>query len=136
MKLFFKIFVLLFCFQASAQIDKKFDEGLIKFMDKDFVNAKVLFTEVVKLDPKNHESYYYIGVCNIKLNLFSEAILNFDKVIVLNSKYAKAYYNRGVAKFHLSENESGCLDFRKAAEIQPGYDEAISAIMQFCKEYK
>jgi tetratricopeptide (TPR) repeat protein len=136
MKLFFKIFVLFFCFQASAQISKKFDDGLLKFMDKDFVNAKVIFTEVVKLDPTNHESYYYIGVCNIKLNLITESINNFDKAIELNPKYSKAYYNRGVAKFHLSENESGCLDFRKAVELQPGYDEAIKVIMQFCKEYK
>jgi len=136
MKLFFKLFVLFFCFQASSQIDKKFDDGLIKFMDKDFINAKVIFTEVIKLDPTNYESYYYIGVCNIKLNLIVESIVNFDKAIELNPKYAKAYYNRGVAKFYLSVNESGCLDFRKALELQPGYDEAIKSIVQFCKEYK
>lgn len=136
MKLFLKIFVLLFCFQATAQIDKKFDEGLIKFMERDFVNAKEAFTEVIKLDPKNHESYYYIGVCNIRLNLFEQSIANFDKAINLNPEYSKAYYNRGVAKFYLSNNESGCLDFRKAVELQPGYDEAIKAIMQFCKEHK
>ena len=41
-----------------------------------------------------------------------------------------------MAKFHLSENESGCLDFRKAAMLQPGYDEAIQAIQQFCQEKK
>jgi tetratricopeptide (TPR) repeat protein len=133
MKLFFKIVVLFFCFQASAQVEKSFDEGLIKFMDKDFVSAKLAFKEVIKLDPKNHESYYYIGVCNIKLNFYKESIADFDKTIELNPKYAKAYYNRGVAKFHLSENESGCLDFRKAVELQPGYDEAIKSIMRFCK---
>jgi tetratricopeptide (TPR) repeat protein len=136
MKFFFKVYILLFCFQVSAQVDKKFDEGLIKFLDKDFVNAKEIFTEVIKLDPKNYESYYYVGVCNIKLSLFTESIINFDDVIKLNPKYAKAYYNRGVAKFYLSMNESGCSDFRKAVEVQPGYDDAIKAIMQFCKEYK
>lgn len=128
--------MLLICSQLSAQVDKKFDEGLLKFLDRDFINAKVLFSEVISLDPSNYESYYYVGVCNIKLNVFKEAISNFDKVIELNSKYAKAYYNRGVAKFHLSENESGCLDFRKAAMLQPGYDEAILAIQQFCQEKK
>jgi hypothetical protein len=70
------------------------------------------------------------------LSLFTESIINFDDVIKLNPKYAKAYYNRGVAKFYLSMNESGCSDFRKAVEVQPGYDDAIKAIMQFCKEYK
>ena len=136
MKLFFKVFVLLFCFQASAQVEKRFDDGLVKFIDKDFEKAKSAFTEVIKLDPKNYDSYYYIGVCNIKLNLIKEAIANFDKAIELKPNYAKAYYNRGVAKFHLSKNESGCLDFRKAVELQPVYDEAIKSIMQFCKEHK
>jgi tetratricopeptide (TPR) repeat protein len=136
MKLYFKLIVLFFCFQASAQVEKSFDEGLIKFIDKDFEKAIVAFTEVIKLDPKNHESHYYIGVCNIKLKFYKKSLINFDKAIELNPKYSKAYYNRGVAKFHLSENESGCLDFRKAVELQPGYDEAIKSIMEFCKEHK
>jgi tetratricopeptide (TPR) repeat protein len=132
MKLFFKFFVLLFCFQVSAQIDKKFDEGLIKFIDKDFEKAIDAFNGVIKLDPKNHEAHYYIGVCNIKLKFYKKALANFDRAIELNPKYSKAYYNRGVARFYLSDNFSGCVDFKKAVEIDPTYDEAIKSIREFC----
>jgi tetratricopeptide (TPR) repeat protein len=132
MKVFFKIFVLFFCFQASAQVEKSFDEGLGKFMQRDFKNASIAFKEVIKINPQNHEAHYYIGVCNIRLNFYKEAITNFDKAIELNPKYSKAYYNRGVARFYLSDNFSGCIDFKKAVEIDPTYDEALKSIKEFC----
>ncbi len=136
MKLFFKLFVLFVCCQVSAQVEKSFDDGLEKFVKRDFKNASIAFAAVIKMDSKNYEAHYYSGVCNIRLNNYKTALLNFDKAIELHPKYAKAYYNRGVAKFYLSENENGCLDFRKALELQPGYDEAITAIMQFCNKKK
>lgn len=132
MKLYFKLIVLFFCFQASAQVEKSFDDGLIKFIDKDFDKAIDAFNEVIKLDPKNHEAHYYIGVCNIKLKFYKKSLINFDKAIELNPKYSKAYYNRGVARFYLSDNFSGCVDFKKAVEIDPTYDEALKSIREFC----
>ncbi len=132
MKLFFKLIVLFFCFQASAQVEKSFDEGLGKFMQRDFKNASIAFKEVIKINPQNSEAHYYIGVCNIRLNLCKEALVHFNKAIELNPKYAKAYYNRGVAKFYLEDNFSGCIDFKKAVEIDPEYDEAKKSIKEFC----
>jgi tetratricopeptide (TPR) repeat protein len=133
MKLYLKIFVFFFCFNSYAQIEQRFDEGLGKFMQRDFRNASIAFKEVIKLDPNNHEAHYYIGVCDIRLNFYEEAISSFDRAIALNPKYPRAYYNRGVAKFNLRDNENGCLDFKKAIELDPSYDEAIASTKEFCK---
>jgi len=133
MKLYFKIFIFLFCCNAFAQEKNSYDDGLIKFIDKDFKSAIIIFDEVLKLTPQNSDAHYYAGVCNIKLGYYKIAIVHFDKAIEINPEYSKAFYNRGVAKFYIRDSENGCLDFKKAIELDPNYDEAIKSIKEFCK---
>ena len=132
MKLYFKLFVLFFCFNSYAQVEQRFDDGLGKFVQRDYENANIAFKDVIKLDPKNYEAYYYIGICNIRLKFYKEAITSFDKAIELNPKYPRAYYNRGVARFYLEDRFYGCIDFKKAVELDPEYDEAKKSISEFC----
>jgi len=133
MKLWFKIVVLLFCLNSFAQEKDVYNDGLIKFMDKDFESALIDFKEVLKSTPENFDAHYYTGVCHIKLGNYKVAIVHFDKAVELNPEYSRAYYNRGVAKFHIRDSLNGCLDFKKALKLDPNYDEAIKSINEFCK---
>ncbi|WP_239679691.1 tetratricopeptide repeat protein, partial [Brachyspira hyodysenteriae] len=77
------------------------------------------FNEVIKLDPKNVEAYFYRGVSKAKLEKYEESIIDFNEVITFNPNDEKAYFNRGLSKAQLERYKKAIVDFNKVIKLNP-----------------
>ncbi|MDL2280715.1 tetratricopeptide repeat protein [Selenomonadales bacterium OttesenSCG-928-I06] len=59
--------------------------------------------------------YYRLGLCNLYLKMYSEAIDNFNKALKLNEYLTEAYFHRGVA-YEKSYNKKAAKDDFDLAE--------------------
>jgi len=84
-------------------------------------DAIMVFTDCVKLDPKNFDAIYNLGVCYANTQDFENALEQYKKVIDLNSADAETYYNCGVAYTQLGDRENAILAYQHALEIDDRY---------------
>ncbi|HTY64710.1 MAG TPA: tetratricopeptide repeat protein [Acidobacteriota bacterium] len=59
------------------------------YAKKDYPKAQELYEKVAKIDPKNEDAYYFIGMCKWQAKDSDGAISAFAKCIVLNGQRAK-----------------------------------------------
>lgn len=75
-----------------------------------------LFTQVIELDQKNLDAYFYRGLAKFNIEDYNGAILDYTKVIFYKPD-ADTYYNRGNCKFALQDFEGAKEDYKKALEL-------------------
>jgi len=56
-------------------------EALLQFQNKNFAEASVLFTELMKNDPDNIALKYYSGISNMEIKDYSESVSLFGDII-------------------------------------------------------
>jgi tetratricopeptide (TPR) repeat protein len=80
-----------------------------------------VFTESIRSDPTNTNTYLNRGMAYERVDNMLQAIFDYSKAIELAPDCARAYYFRGTILWHLDDNTS-IRDLRKAAEL--GYSPA------------
>ena len=86
-------------------INKLIEEAKVLLSKKKFQEAKILFKNVIKIDPNHYKSFTNIGVICIKLSELKEAEENLNEAIKINNFFKIAYYNLGKAKEKLGKKE-------------------------------
>jgi tetratricopeptide (TPR) repeat protein len=83
-----------------------------------FNHAIKMFSDLIKLNPRQAEAY--IGRGNVLLSLKDEkkAFQDYDKAIQLNPKNVEAYINRGIAR-KKTGNKKAIDDFDAAIGLKP-----------------
>ena len=75
------------------------------------------FSKVFKeLKNKFIDINYYLGICNIELNNYEEAIKNFDVCIKYDNKFVDGYYYKGIAYSKLKKCQKAIENYKKAIE--------------------
>ena len=104
--------------------------------------AKVAFSNVLKIDSTFEEAYYNIGVCTIdsyddnfdqktKDSIVDNAIFNFQKAVSLNPNYVLALYNLGHS-YEFKGNKKKALEFyKRAVDLEPGFELVNEALRRF-----
>jgi tetratricopeptide (TPR) repeat protein len=85
---------------------------------EDYSDADRWLTRSVEADPKDSESWYYLGRTKYNENYFQEAIKAFEECLGLDSKNTKARANLGLALEGLGRTEDALKAYRKAIAIQ------------------
>jgi tetratricopeptide (TPR) repeat protein len=80
-------------------------------------------------DTVDYYAMFYMGLVNLRLKQYSEAIINFSNSEVM-LKEANVYYNRGLVKKYLTDYDGAIVDFKKALEIKPLYAEALDELVR------
>jgi tetratricopeptide (TPR) repeat protein len=76
------------------------------------------FTEVIRLDPENYDSYYCRGIAKDDCGDIHGAIDDYTEAIRINPDVAAAYFFRGVLRNNaLGDKQNGLTDLRKAAQL-------------------
>lgn len=117
----FILIALIFPLLSFSQANKLLREGL---KSTDFNQQIDLFTQVIALEPKNLDAYFYRGLAKHNLEDYSGAILDYTKVIFYKPD-ADTYYNRGNSKFALQDYIGAKEDYTKALELNKGLIDAI-----------
>lgn len=106
---------------SIGQTNKLLRQGMKSTNSNEQIN---LFTQVIELDPKNLDAYFYRGLAKYNLEDYTGAILDYTKVIFYNPD-ADTYYNRGNCKFALQDYEGAKEDYIQALDINRSLIDAI-----------
>ena len=86
------------------------------------------FSKIYKeLKSKFIDLNYYLGICNIELNKYEEAINNFDICNKYDNKFGDSYYYKGIAYSKLKKYQKAIEQYKKAIECEniPIYQNAL-----------
>jgi tetratricopeptide (TPR) repeat protein/CHAT domain-containing protein len=90
----------------------------------DYEEAIANYSEALKFDFDNHETFYQYGFALLKKARYKEAIFNFDKAIELKPDFHRAWRNRGSALALLGHYEKAILEFDQAIKLKPDDEQA------------
>lgn len=120
----FIIAFLLFNITAFAQVNK-----LLRQADRATdLNEKIdLYTEVIALDSKNLDAYFYRGLAKNNLGDYSGAIVDYSRVLVLQPD-PDTYYNRGNSRYNLKNFVGALDDYEAAYKLDPNFIDALYSL--------
>ena len=86
-----------------------------------------LYTQVIELEPKNLDAYFYRGIAKNDLGDYSGAIVDYSKIIVLQPD-ADTYYNRGNSRYSLKDFVGAKDDYQNAYKLDPNFIDALYSL--------
>ena len=100
-KLIHKILILL-AFIPELVYAQNFTEAMAAYNDGKFDKARSQFLALTSAEPSNDAAYYYIGLCDLRLNDAAEAEMFLKKAVELdNSNY---WYKINLAELYVGTN--------------------------------
>lgn len=83
---------------------------------EDLIEKTTLLSEVIRLEPKNLDAYFFRAIAKHDLGDYAGAIVDYSKIIVLEPD-ADTYLNRGNSRYSLGDYEGAKEDYSKAFEL-------------------
>jgi O-antigen ligase/Tfp pilus assembly protein PilF len=133
----------IYYFNAISSSDEKKDLDSLKWLQKSLKlspnNGRIIFAlganyyNLNKIDEaiyylkkaekfiKEINSYYILGLCYFKLNMFEKAKEEFKQAIYLDPKFDKAHYNLGNIYFIQEKYDDTIEQWNKILEIEPNF---------------
>lgn len=95
--------------------------GLMRFNQKRFAEAKVLFRKVLETDREYCFAQVYFGRSFLELGENEDAIYQFEKAapLCLPQKVDEAHYFSGIAHYRLGLKEKSLLRFQETVKLFP-----------------
>lgn len=75
-----------------------------------------LFSQVINLEPKNLDAYFYRAIAQHDLGNYTDAILDYSKIII-EEPDADTFLNRGNSRYSLGDYEGAKRDFAQAYKL-------------------
>lgn len=97
------------------------DHGTALMREGNYKSAVDVFTNALRLDPRDFSTYNERGAAYTFLDRDADAIRDFTESIKLNGRYPVAYRNRGAAQARLGKHAEAVQDFTRAIELNPRY---------------
>ncbi|RMB62721.1 hypothetical protein EAX61_03855 [Dokdonia sinensis] len=90
-----------------------YKNGFAFIKEKDYAAAKEEFLKILAVTPSNNPTLLNLGIIEIKMNQYEEAVQHLTKVIDANAwDDGRPEYNRGQAYERLGETEKSKRDYR------------------------
>ncbi|WP_345193991.1 tetratricopeptide repeat protein [Algibacter agarivorans] len=104
-----------------------------KAMRSTDLNQKItLLTQVIDLEPKNLDAYFYRGLAKNDLGDYNGAIVDYSKIIV-DQPDADTYYNRGNSRYSIKDFAGAKEDYAKAFMLDENFTDALYSLA--CVKY-
>lgn len=101
--------------QAKIHIQR----GYILHRRSRYQEALREYEKAIKLDPQNHEAYFFRGLTLTKMGEYDRAITDFKAVIELRADFADAYDNLGWLYAREGDCDNGILYTTRSIELEP-----------------
>src|SRR5690348_1738882 len=98
---------------ADEQTDAKKKDKALREAKEHYTSALARFTQAVKLDPRMHEAWNYVGYTNRKLGEYDMALAAYERALALHPGYPEALEYRGeafLALHRISDAQQAYLD--------------------------
>jgi tetratricopeptide (TPR) repeat protein len=122
LKKFFILFFITFhfCFLACCDSEKSTINRGHRWFDRGkFSSAVQTYSQAIKINPSNPDSYYFRGLAKLKSEDKEGAKADFTVTINMNPNYLGAYINRGIIFKDEGNLDKALEDFNKALELKP-----------------
>lgn len=86
-----------------------------------------LFTQVIELEPKNLDAYFYRAIAKNDLGDYRGAIVDYSKIIV-EEPDADTYFNRGNSRYSLKDFSGAKEDYAKAVMLDKTFIDALYSL--------
>ena len=119
-------------------MDSKFDEALILLNKGQFVQAKNIFSEILKHDPNNFSAHNNIGNISFILGNLADALQNYENAIKLKPDFAEAHNNKGNVLRKLNQKEDAIESYLKATKFNQNHMQAyynLGGVLRELKQY-
>ena len=98
-------------------------------------NARLLYSQLIQLDPKNAYAVYNLGYISLVLDKDPRKAKDlFDKAMVVDPNYADAVYMRGVCFEKLGDKKNAAADFNAAILIDPEHELAMNGLRRLSEK--
>ena len=124
---------------SAAQIQALFVEGINFHNRGQLAQAKLLYQQLLQLEPKHFDAMHLLGVIEYQSGQFAQAVEYIGKAIQITPNHAAAYCNLGAALDALKQYEASIECYEKAIALQPDHAEAHSnrgAALNDLKRYR
>jgi len=124
-------------FEKAVKVYKEIDKNNPKALkEKDFFNlgfacfhcfeysyedAANSFKEVIRLNPKNEEAYFYLALSYEELFDYKEALKALKELIRINPEHSRAYYKMYFIYEKLEKSKEARKSLKQALRIDPAY---------------
>ncbi|GAC1467674.1 MAG: hypothetical protein NVS2B14_13180 [Chamaesiphon sp.] len=102
-------------------------QGASRAMRGDYQGAIADYNEALRLNPKNPDVYYNLGVAHYNQGLAQQAFQDFNQAIQLDPEFAEAYGNRGTLRSQWGDKRGAIQDFQQAAKLFTQQGDKVSA---------
>lgn len=139
-----KAFIIFFLFTAlfNCFAQSNLYQGINFYKDKKFKEAKSIFENISKREPKNGKAKYYLGMISMVYDReMDKASDLFEEAIELEKNNADYHYMLGVVSGRLAATANIFKqvslanktkeEFEKAIELNPKHIEARTALLQY-----
>lgn len=115
---------IVFHFTLYGQTNKTYRKALRTIDLKEKIS---LLTEVIKLEPKKLDAYFYRAIAKNDLGDYHGAIVDYSKIIV-EKPDADTYYNRGNSRYSIKDFVGAKNDYTKAFELDKNFVDALYSL--------
>ena len=106
---------------AQKNPEKLLEQGVKKLQQEDYLGALETFTEAIRLDSNNANSYYLRGITCSQLKSYQRAIEDYKQATRLNPNFAEAYFKQGVAYSKLENLEKALESYNQVIRLNPDF---------------
>ena len=94
----------------------------------DFVNAKLIYENILSVDKKNFDALFFLGVILIKFKNYKKARELLEQVVLIKPNFADAYNNIGICLEKLNDLDGAIKNYNLAINNRPNFAEAHNNI--------
>ncbi|XP_063818362.1 stress-induced-phosphoprotein 1-like isoform X2 [Pseudophryne corroboree] len=104
------------------------EQGINSVEDGNYTKAIALFSEAIKLDPKDYRYFGNRSYCYEQLKLYPKALVDADVSIQLSAACPKGYFRKGRALRGCNRYAEAERAFRMVLQLDEGCEEALKEI--------
>ena len=120
----------------AQQIAAKLQQGLALHSAGQLEQARVIYEEILKLNPKHFDALQLSGTIAAQTKQWDKALGLLTDALKINTTNASVYNNRGIVLKELKRLDEALTSYDRAIELKSDYAEAYSNRGNVLKELK
>ncbi len=94
----------------------------------DFINAKLIYENILSVDKKNFDALFFLAVILINFKNYKKARDLLEQVVLIKPNFADAYNNIGICLEKLNDLDGAIKNYNLAINNRPNFAEAHNNI--------
>ena len=92
----------------------------------DFINAKLIYENILAVDKKNFDALFFLAAILIKSKNYKKAKNFLEQALLIKPNYAEAYNNLGICLEKLNDLDGAIKNYNFAINNKPNFSEAYN----------